>query len=120
MSEQGFTLVESLVALAIIGIAAAGIVGAVERHVDTVRGLEVRAGARWAAENRLAEMALAPGALATPGGEVEMLGQRYSVTATTRSSADPDLRLVEVAAGPVGAAPLVRLQGFVDAGTTTR
>jgi general secretion pathway protein I len=116
--ETGFTLLETLVALAIIAIAAAGILGAVQGHVDRVRGLEMRSAARWVAENRLAELALSP--KDTRGSSVEMLGHQWQVTVTMGGSADPDLRLAEVAVAPAGDKPLVRLQGFVDVGTITR
>jgi general secretion pathway protein I len=113
-SEQGFTLIEALVALAIVAIAAAGVIGATERHIDTVTGIERRTAARWVAENRLAELALAGEGQAASGGLIEMLGQQWQVAETTQPSADPDLRLVEVAVAPAGGQPLVRLRGFVD------
>ena len=118
-SETGFTLLETLVALAIVAIAAAGILRAVEGHVDRVRAIEMRSAARWVAENRLAELALNPKDIAGGSG-VEMLGHQWRVTVTMRGSADPDLRLAEVAVAPVGDKPLVTLQGFVDAGTITQ
>ena len=45
-----------------------------------------------------------------------MLGQQWQVATTSQPSADPDLRLVEVAVQPAGGRPLVRLKGFVDEG----
>lgn len=115
-NEQGFTLIEALVALAIVAIAAAGVIGATERHIDTVAGIEQRTTARWIAENRLAERALAGEGQPASGGQVEMLGQQWQIAETTQPSADPDLRLVEVAVGPAGHAPIVRLRGFIDEG----
>lgn len=115
--EAGFTLIEALVALAIVAIAAAGVIGATERHIDTVTGIERRVVARWVAENGLAELALAGKDRADAGvGQVEMLGQQWQVATTSRPSADPELSAVEVAVAPAGGQPLVRLQGFVDKG----
>ena len=123
-SEDGFTLIEALVALLILAIASAGIIGAIETQVDTTRGLEQRTAALWVAENRLAELRLAGGAPPSGTGSVEMLGATWPVRVTARSSDDPDLRLVEIEVGSSSKAaakePLMTLRGFVDAGTTTR
>jgi general secretion pathway protein I len=113
---SGFTVIEALVALAIVAIAAAGLIGATERHIDTVGGIERRTAARWVAENRLAELALGGETLSEGEGRVEMLGQQWQVATGLRTSADPDLRAVEIVVSPVGGRPLVRLRGFVDAG----
>ena len=88
--EQGFSLIEALVALAILAISAVGLIRAAEAHVDSVRGLERRAAAQWVAENRLAELAV-PGA-ATADGDVAMLGRAWQVTTTYAPTADPALR----------------------------
>lgn len=117
--EAGFTLIEALIALLILAIASAGLIGAVEAHVDTIRRLELRTVAQWVAENRLAELRLGGGD-ALPA-TVVMLGRDWRVSTRRQPSADPDMRAVtvDVAAGG-GGAPLVSLRGFVDAGTTTR
>lgn len=119
-SEQGFSLVEALVALLVIGIAAAGLVRAAEAHVDSIRGLERRAGAQLVAQNRLAELSL-PGLSDTAPSTVEMLGERWNVTVKEMETDDPDLAKVAVSVtdGP-DRAPLITLDGFRDKGTTTR
>lgn len=71
---NGFTLIEALVALAILAVAAAGIIGATERHIDTVSGLERRTAARWVAENKLAELSLTGNDRIPARERVEMLG----------------------------------------------
>jgi general secretion pathway protein I len=116
--EEGFSLIEALVALLILGIATVGLVRAAEAHVDSIRSLERRAAAQMVAENRLVELGL-PGATAQDG-EVAMMDGRWRVSVVSRPSDDPDLRAVTVAVSEVGeATPLVTLDGFVDAGSTT-
>ena len=111
--ETGFTLVEALVALLILGVAAAGLVRAVESHIDSIARLEARAAAVWVAENRLAELARGePEAPST----VDMLGRRWQVRTMLRTSPDPDLSRIDVAVGPPGGTPMVTLGGFVDRG----
>ena len=117
-AEAGFTLIEALVALLILAIAGAGLIGAVEAHVDTIRRIELRAAAQWVAENRLAELRLG---LAGQPVMVPMLGHDWRVTTRTAASDDPDIRAVTIdVAAAGGGTPLVSLRGFVDAGTTTR
>lgn len=112
----GFTLLEALIALAIVAIASAGLLRAVQTHIDTVRGLEMRSAARWVAENRLAELSLSGENQAGQKGQEEMLGQTWDVAVTARPSADADLRHVVVAVWRGGGAPVFTLDGFVDAG----
>ena len=114
--EAGFTLVEALVALAILGVAAAGLIGAVERHVDTVGALQARAAAQWVAENEIAER-IAAGDPGPSGRTVAMLDRRWTVRVSPqkRPSADPELAALSVAVAPAGeAAPLVSIDFFVD------
>lgn len=118
-AEAGFSLIEALVALLVLAIAAAGLVRAAEAHVDSIRSLERRAAAQLVAQNRLAELAI-PGAAAGPAS-VEMLGQRWTVAVAERATDDPDLVKLSVSvADPREKTPLVTLDGFRDRGTTTR
>lgn len=118
-AEQGFSLIEALVALLILAIAAAGLVRAAEAHVDSIRGLERRAAAQLVAQNRLAELALPGGGAGT--SSVEMLGERWTVAVVESATDDPDLAKLAVSvADPRDGNPLVTLDGFRDRGTTTR
>lgn len=119
-AEQGFTLIEAMVALVILGVASIGIVRAAEAHIDTLRQLERRAAAQWVAENALAEASLGLGPLAG-SSEQAMLNERWSVRLALRGSDDPDLQLATVTVAPAGSRDtLVTLRGFVDRGTISR
>jgi general secretion pathway protein I len=111
--QQGFSLIEALVALAVLAIATVGLMRTVEAHIDSTRGVERRTTAMWVAENRLAELEAK-----IPGGDdsaVEMLGERWRVaTARTRTD-DPEIERVRIQVYPSGEdAPLATLDGFVD------
>lgn len=115
-TDAGFSLIEALVALAILAIATVGLVRTVETHIDSTRAIERRQVAMWVAENRLAELEAR-----TDGADaVEMLGQRWRVAVTERGTADPDIRRVRIdvfdAAAKGPPAPLASLDGFVDVG----
>ena len=120
-SEQGFTLIEALVALLVLAIAATGLVRAAEAHIDSIRGVERRAAAQLVAQNRLAEIVL--GDAGSGDKPVEMLGQNWAVSSVDKATADPDLHKVTVSvalADDKDGAALVSLDGFRDVGTTTR
>ncbi len=116
-SEDGFTLIEALVAMAVLATGAVGLLTAVERHAAMARQLGDRTIARWVAENRLAEAALG---LPEAAGDVDAMGALWRVTLDVSPTDDPDLMRVDVAvaaAEPAGSAPLVRMTGFQDAAT---
>lgn len=109
--EAGFTLVETLVALAILALAAMALLGATEAHIRTIAGLEARAAAQWAAENHLAELAIG----ARPqAGPLSMLGHSLRVTETRVPTGDPGLDRVDLAATDTADGQVhARLTGFV-------
>ena len=117
VSDAGFSLIESLVALLILAVATAGLVGATQAHIDRIGALQDRAAAQWVAENRLVELSL-PGADTASGqSAVQMLGRTWSVRVDRRGTADPDLSeaTVSVSSRPE-AQPLATLTGFIDIG----
>mgnify|MGYP003325305209 CR=1 FL=1 len=54
VSQAGFTLIETLVALAVLAVGSVTLLVGVERHAARVHGLSDRLVARWVAENALA------------------------------------------------------------------
>ena len=111
--EAGFSLIEAMVALAVLAIATVGLMRTVESHIDSTSGLERRAAAMWVAENRLAELELEPRASA--GEQVEMMGQRWRVAVERRRTDDPEIERVRVNVFSANeTTPLASLDGFVD------
>ncbi len=115
--QAGFTLIEIMVALAVLAIASAVLVRAAQAHIDLIGSLQSRAIAQWVAENRLIELEIAGRAPVAGEDVVEMLGRRWTVRVTPKPNADPDIVGVDVAVSErAGAAPLLTLSGFVDRG----
>lgn len=109
--DQGFSLIEALVALAVLAIATVGLMRTVQTHIDSTRGVERRAAAMWVAENRLAEMEA--GIASEP--QVEMLGERWRIAVDKRSTDDPEIVRVRINVFPAAEkTPLASLDGFVD------
>ena len=114
-AEAGFSLVEVMVALAILSVAAIALVGATETHIRRIVDLEYRAVAQLVAENRAAELAI--GAIPPDDREdgVTMLGgewrirQRIDVTEDA-AIAKVELRVVSADDGNGYA----RLVAFID------
>lgn len=114
-SEQGFTLIEVLVALVVLAVAAAGLISATEAHIDSIRSLQSRAAAQWVAENRIAELTISPDAAPRSAEAVEMLGQSWAVRVSERASDDPDLAAMTVSVSTAGTGePVVTIDFFLD------
>lgn len=54
--QKGFTLLEIVIALAIVAVAFLAIATAMNQHVNTAAGLEQRLLASWVASNKIAEI----------------------------------------------------------------
>lgn len=109
--DAGFTLVETLVALAVLAMAAMALLGATEVHIRNIAALEARAAAQWAAENHLAELVIGS---EPEAGPVSMMGHSLRVTETRRSTSDPGLEQVNLAATDMADGQVyARLTGFI-------
>lgn len=117
-SDNGFSLVEGLVALSVLAVAGVALVGATEEHVNRIADLERRTAAQLAAENRAAELATGAASLDETERTAEMLDMEWLVRHETAETPDPDLLRVTIA---VHAADdgrrYARLVAFVDTGT---
>ena len=113
--EHGFSLIEALVALAVLAIATVGLIRAVESHIDSTRGMERRAAAMWVAENKLAEIQLADPAANAP--QAELLGQQWTVEIARTRTEDAGIDKVRIQVFAEGErSPLASLDGFVEGG----
>ena len=109
--DAGFTLIETLVALAILSMSAVALLGATEAHIARIGALESRAAAQWVAENHLAELML--GVL--PEKAPPMLGIAFAVDDTRLVTGDPDLARVDITVTDAAdGVAYGRLTGFLD------
>lgn len=102
--EAGFSLIEALVALAILAVAAMSLLMATEAHVARIAGLESRALAQVAAENRLAELDLG----IAGDDAVSVLGRRFTLDVMRGGTADPDVERIDIAVTDVARAETFR------------
>jgi general secretion pathway protein I len=115
--DSGFTLIEALVALCILAIAASAIMAATGAHVQRVARLQDRALAQLVAENRMAELRIAREPPASSSDRVSLGRQDWDVVITANSTNDPDLVDTKITVSAAGSSDmLLTLQGFVDAG----
>ncbi len=95
---RGFTLVEILVALAIVAVALAAGMRALAQGADTASALKARTLALWVAQNRLAAAQLSTPwpALGNASGEVVQAGSRFVWRASIGSTPNPAFRRIEI------------------------
>jgi general secretion pathway protein I len=114
---RGFTLVEILVALAIVAIALAAGMRALAQATDSAAALKSRTLALWIAQNRLAFAQLANPwpALGTTDGEAEEAGARFVWQAKVSTTPNPAFRRIDITVSEPHAPDyaLARLTGFV-------
>ena len=106
-TDSGFTLIEALVAMAVLAVAATGFIRATQAHIDVVGRVEARAAGGWVADNALTEARLGLTSTSAP-----LLGRDWRATVAAAGSPDPDIAALTVGAESGGVH--VTMRGFRD------
>lgn len=118
MVARGFTLIEVLVALAIVGLALPALLFQVMGNVDNEAYLRDKAFAQWVAENKLAENRLLRRMgqkvlTGTASGTENMAGAEWDWYMRSLPTGVDGMRRLEVEVAPTGKEKLVGLVGFI-------
>lgn len=96
--QHGFTLLEVLIAMAVISVALTAIIKTSSNTTANTAYLKQKTLAHWVAMNRMEELRAENGwpSRGTEKDTVEMMGQEWEWVQETTETVDPNLRRVEV------------------------
>ena len=97
-AQNGFTLLEVLVAVTIVAIAMGALLSGFARYAEQAGYLRQRTFATWVAHNRMNELMIAPEWPATGSKEddVEMSGVEWRYRILVSNTDDPALRRIDL------------------------
>ncbi|HET8876385.1 MAG TPA: type II secretion system minor pseudopilin GspI [Casimicrobiaceae bacterium] len=114
---RAFTLIEVLVALAILAVALSAGMRAVAQSADGATSLKMRTLALWVAQNRLAQAQLADPwpARGVASGDETQAGTRLAWRETVSDTPNPAFRRIEIVVSEPGVPDyaLARLVGYL-------
>lgn len=114
---RGFTLIEMVVAVAVLAIAMAAILSGMARYADNAAYLRERTIALWVAHNRLAEIELEPGwpDVGKSDGDMKLAGQKWKWQVEVVKTADDHLRRINISVlSPNRKGAAASLSGFIS------
>ncbi|MGC9386536.1 MAG: type II secretion system minor pseudopilin GspI [Hydrogenovibrio sp.] len=100
--QQGFTLIEVMVALVIAALALTALTRGLGQYVFQQSALHERVVATWAAENRLLELQRSPQGTLEKSSEATLLNQRWQLEVETSNTLIQGIEKVEIAVTPDG------------------
>ena len=113
---RGFTLIEVMVALAIVALSLTAVTAAMSQMIDSSNAMRDRTYASWIAQNRISELRLltsTPDVGAT-NGEVEFANVDWTWRAVVSETGVDDLYRIDVSVSLAGTEDVVRaVTGFV-------
>lgn len=116
-SHRGFSLLEVLLALAVLSIALAAVVQTVGRHAVNAQHLQQRTLAHWVAANQVARMQLGRPwpHLGRHNGQARQGGDDWGWSAQVQRTESPVIRRIEIQVSPADDTNAVaaRLTAFV-------
>ncbi len=97
-ARRGFTLVEVLVALAVLSIALTAVMRTMGQAIDVTATLRERNAALWVAQNRLAlhRMSHAWPSADTTDGDTEFNGEKWYWREQVSTTPEPRIRRIEI------------------------
>ncbi len=112
-AERGITLLEVVVALAVLAVVLGAAIAVVARAAETQGALEQRTLAHWVATNRLAEVLLEPESISQDSGIEMMQRQLWQWRVREEATGNPRLRRVIVSVSRQGTnAELITTSGY--------
>ena len=105
MNARGFTLIEMVVALAVLAVAMGALISGMGRYADSAAVLREKTVALWVAHNRLTEIGLDAGWPETgkSDGDVEMAGAEWRWDVSVSETPDPRVRRIDITVRPKNA-----------------
>ena len=112
--SRGMTLLEVLVALAIVATAASSVIRAVTQHIKTLSYLEEKTFAAMVVDNQMALVMLHPDKLKKTQGTQELAGREWVWKGTPIDTVDNKLNAFDVSVSTSKqASPVVTVRSYV-------